>query len=54
MKGWDAVEGDGLIPRPSSPAVCVKEKKDYQTEEDARAQQRAVGPLMNERNHYGL
>jgi hypothetical protein len=27
--------------------VCVK-KKDYETEEEARAQQRVVEPLMNE------
>jgi hypothetical protein len=29
-----------------SPAVCVK--KDYETEEEASAQQRAVESLMNE------
>jgi hypothetical protein len=36
---------DGLITRPSS---TVRVKKDYQTEEEARAQRRAVQPLMNE------
>jgi hypothetical protein len=38
---------DGLIIRPGSPTMCVK--KDYETEEEVRAQQRAVAPLTNER-----
>jgi hypothetical protein len=37
---------DRLITRLRSPTVCVK--KDYQTKEEARAQQRAVEALMNE------
>jgi hypothetical protein len=35
-----------FLTRPSSPTVYVK--KDYETEEEARAKQRAVEPLMNE------
>jgi hypothetical protein len=37
---------DGLIPRARSPAVFVG-KKNYETEEEARVQQRAVEPLMD-------
>jgi hypothetical protein len=37
---------DGLITRPRSANVCVR--KDDETEEEARAQQRAVVPLMKE------
>jgi hypothetical protein len=35
-----------LITRPRSPIIFVK--KDYETEEEARAQQRAVEQLINE------
>jgi hypothetical protein len=35
-----------MISRVRSPAVCVK--KYYETEEEARAQQNIVEPLMNE------
>jgi hypothetical protein len=35
-----------MITRPRSPTVCVK--KDYETEEVARAYQMAEEPLMNE------
>jgi hypothetical protein len=40
--GWGP--SDGLIPHPRSPC-----KKNYETEEEVRAQQRAVEPLMNQR-----
>jgi hypothetical protein len=36
---------DGLITRPISPTICVK---DYETEEEARAQQKTVEPLVIE------
>jgi hypothetical protein len=38
---------DRLILRPRSPTDCVK--KDYETEEEVRAHQRSVEPLMNEK-----
>jgi hypothetical protein len=37
----------GLITRSKSPTVWLK-KKDYETEEEAKAQQMAVEPLINE------
>jgi hypothetical protein len=40
------VGSGGLIPRPRSFTVFVT--KDYETEEEAMARQRAVVPLMNE------
>jgi hypothetical protein len=39
--------GSGLVTGYHS-TICVKNKRGYETEEEARAQQRAVEPLMNE------